>query len=158
MAATEPQGFIARGGPWVLLQNALTFALLFAGPVGQATPWHWGWRMGGAGLLCLAAILGIGGIWAMGRHLSPYPFSTRPPEIVRTGAYAWVRHPLYGCLMAFGIGWALLWSSAAALALAVAHTLTLLGKANAEEVWMRLRFPEYPAYAARTRRFIPLLW
>jgi protein-S-isoprenylcysteine O-methyltransferase Ste14 len=158
MASSGSDGFMARGGPWVLLQNALTLALVIAGPLGQDAGWHRGWRIPATALLALAAILGIGGAWAMGRHLSPYPYSTRPPGLIQIGIYAWVRHPLYGCLMAFGFGWAMAWSSGCALALALAHTLALLGKANAEEVWLHQRFPDYPGYAARTKRFIPGFW
>jgi protein-S-isoprenylcysteine O-methyltransferase Ste14 len=70
----------------------------------------------------------------MGSQLSPYPCSDRASRIVQTGVYGLVRHPLYGCLMSFGFGWALVWSSPTAVALAFAHALALLGKARVEEV------------------------
>lgn len=158
MATPAPAGFLAKGGPWVVLQNALTLSLLAAGPLGYAAPWSLPIRLLGVPLLLMAAGLGVGGTIAMGRHLSPYPFSNRAPHLIQSGVYALVRHPMYGCLMAFGFGWSLVWSSGTAVALAFAHALALLGKANVEEAWMRDRFPEYPAYAARVRRFVPWIW
>jgi len=142
----------------VVLQNALSLSVLIAGPVGHSQDWHWGWRAPGIPLIGLACWLGIGGVVALGRNLSPYPRSERAQQVVQTGVYAWVRHPLYGCLISGGMGWALLWSSHAAVALAIAHALALLGKAQIEEEWMRERFPEYDAYARRVRRFIPWVW
>jgi protein-S-isoprenylcysteine O-methyltransferase Ste14 len=158
MATPAPNGFIARGGPWVVLQNALTLSLLAAGPLGHAYPWSAPVRALGVPFLLVSAWLGIGGAVAMGRQLSPYPCSDRASRIVQTGVYGLVRHPLYGCLMTFGFGWAFVWSSPMAVALAFAHALALLGKARVEEEWMRQRFPDYPAYAARVRRFIPWIW
>ena len=158
MPPNPPAGFVARGGVWVVLQNALTLSVLIAGPVGHSFDWHWGWRAPGIPLVALAAWLGIGGALALGRSLSPYPRSERATEVVQSGVYAWVRHPLYGCLICGAMGWALLWSSYTAVALAVAHALALLGKAQVEEEWMRERFPDYPAYARRVRRFIPGVW
>jgi len=158
MPTPKLAGFVERGGAWVLLQNALTLSVLVAGPVGHSIDWHWGWRFPGMPLLALTAWLGICGVVALGRNLSPYPRSERAQHLVQTGIYALVRHPLYGCLITGGMGWALLWSSPAAVALAIAHALALMGKAQVEEAWMRQRFPEYAAYSRRVRRFIPWIW
>jgi protein-S-isoprenylcysteine O-methyltransferase Ste14 len=42
-----------------------------------------------------------------------------------------------------------------ALALSVVLAIVLDLKARREEEWLRERFPDYAAYAARTKRFIP---
>jgi len=158
MPPSQPPGFIAQGGVWVVLQNALTLSVLIAGPVGHSVSWHWAWRAPGIPLIGIAAWLGLGGVLALGRNLSPYPRSERAKQVVQTGVYGLVRHPLYGCLITGGVGWALVWSSPTAVALALAHALALLGKAQIEEEWMRQRFPEYDAYARHVHRFIPWVW
>lgn len=158
MTAPQPGGFLDRGGRWVLLQNAFTLSLVVAGPVGHLEAWPAPIRWIGFSFLALASFLGISGAWAMGRHLSPFPRSHRARHLIRDGIYRRVRHPLYGALITFGFGWALVWSSPTAVALAFGHALTLVGKASVEEAWLRSRFPEYPDYTRATKRFIPFFW
>lgn len=104
-------------------------------------------------------IFGVGlaffGIRDLGRSLSPMP---RPPDgaaLVSDGIYRRLRHPIYAGVMLLGFGWALLTASVLALVLAVLLAVVLDLKARREEVWLRERFSDYAAYAARTRRFIP---
>jgi protein-S-isoprenylcysteine O-methyltransferase Ste14 len=68
-----------------------------------------------------------------------------------------VRHPLYASVIALGFGWALLWRSGPALALAVAQTVFFHAKARFEERLLRERFAEYADYARRVPRFLPRL-
>lgn len=153
-------GFFRQGGVWVLVQNGLTLSLVLAGPLGQGQGRAWpdALRMLAIPCLGLSAGLGFAGLLALGRQLSPYPRSVRPTHLICSGIYSRVRHPLYGSLMTFGFGWAVAWSSAPAVLLAVLQVLVLLGKSSVEEAWLRQRFPDYPAYAARVRRFIPWVW
>ena len=80
-------------------------------------------------------------------------------ELVTTGIYRYIRHPMYSSLLllAWGVFWkAPSWSGAALVAVA---TGCLLATARAEER-ENLRFfgPAYAAYMQRTKRFIPFLF
>lgn len=79
-------------------------------------------------------------------------------KLVTTGPYRWVRHPMYaatllitaawlveGCSWVRGLGW-----------LALVGTLVL--KLRHEECLLRETFPEYGAYARRTRRLVPFVY
>ena len=80
-------------------------------------------------------------------------------ELVTTGVYRTIRHPMYSSLLllAWGVFWkAPSWPGAALGAIA---TGCLLATARAEER-ENLRFfgPAYVAYMQRTKRFIPFLF
>jgi len=69
-----------------------------------------------------------------------------------------LRHPLYSSLMFASAGWALVWSSAVALAAALTLAVLLDAKARVEERWLLERFPGYAAYAGRVRRLLPWIY
>ena len=157
-AARTMNSFIRKGGLWVLAQNLLTLAVVVMGPVLHRQPWHWTWRVLGAVLFVVGAVFGITGVRALGSNLTPYPKPVEDAQLTQTGIYGIVRHPLYSSLILLTLGWSLLWSSVAALATALGLAVLLDAKARLEERWLREKFPEYPAYARRVRRFVPWLF
>jgi len=112
----------------------------------------------GVGLL----IAGLGfSIWArrrLGRNWSGTVTLKEDHELIRTGPYRWVRHPIYtGLLVAF-VGTAVSlseWRGVAAIALA---TLALLLKIRLEEDWMLETFGDgYRRYRAEVRALVPFV-
>ena len=89
------------------------------------------------------------------RAFSPLPMPTDEGQLVQTGLYARVRHPVYSGIALGGFGWAVAWASPLAMAALVALVVVLYLKASREEDWLARRFPEYEAYRARTKRLIP---
>ena len=147
--------FAERGGPWVVAQNVLTFAVLVLGPVFRRQ-WATGVSVwAGLVLFGIGAWLGIAGVLALGRNRTPYPRPVANAQIVRHGVYRWVRHPLYASLMFAGLGWSLLWRSWPALGATLALSVLLDRKARTEERWLSARFPEYTPYARTVGRFLP---
>ncbi|HEY9023043.1 MAG TPA: isoprenylcysteine carboxylmethyltransferase family protein [Burkholderiaceae bacterium] len=100
-------------------------------------------------------------VWArrhLGRNWSAAVTLKQGHELVTTGPYAFVRHPIYtGLLFAFA-GSALAvgeWRGVLALAIALA---SLWRKLRLEERWMRERFgPAYDDYARRVKALIPFI-
>ena len=147
-----------RDTGWVVVQFALMFALLAAGLLWRAQWSGWGtWVLGGA-LLVLGAWTGLRGTRDLGQHRTPFPRPKEEGQLITTGIYARVRHPLYLSVIALGFAWALLWRSWPALSLAVLQALFFDGKARREERWLRERFSHYNDYARRVKRFIPGLY
>ena len=151
-------GFIQRGGWWVAAQSGLILAVLVLGPIFRG---HWQnatISIAGGALLSVGGCLGIAGVFALGRSLTPFPKPLEDSTLVQRGIYALVRHPLYSSLMFASAGWALFWGSWAALAASASLTLLLRAKAIREERWLRERYQEYGGYERRVKRFVPGLW
>jgi protein-S-isoprenylcysteine O-methyltransferase Ste14 len=133
----------SRGGGWVVAQFVLfglIFLSLFFGD--GVTPL--GWIVAAAGLAL--------GIWAgrtMGDSLSAYPRPPHSSELVQTGPFRLIRHPIYvgGTLFFAGLG---LVFSVYALALTGVLALLWVFKARYEERLLAERFPEYEDYRRRT--------
>lgn len=108
------------------------------------------------------AALGVAfAVWArfnLGRNWG-MPMSTQEgSELVTSGPYAYVRHPIYTGVILALVGTALLlgplW-----IALPLAYAAYFVFSAVQEEKRMMREFPDaYPSYRARTKFLIPFVW
>jgi len=79
-------------------------------------------------------------------------------QLVTSGIYAYIRHPLYCSLLLLTWGIFFKHPSPAGAALGLASALFLVLTARADEAECTAFFgAEYQAYMRRTRRFIPYL-
>jgi protein-S-isoprenylcysteine O-methyltransferase Ste14 len=80
------------------------------------------------------------------------------PELVTSGPYAYVRHPIYtGVLLA--IAGSLLLAGPWALVAVMLPGAYFVWSARQEEKIMEKEFPsEYPAYKKRSKMLIPFVW
>jgi len=134
-----------------------------AGLVGLAGPAWSGWprmvtSVVGLVLIVAAATLFWRGWRDLSDNLTAFPKPLETARLVDTGAYALVRHPLYGALVFIGVGWALFSASPVTMALAGLLTIFADMKARREEVWLMARYDSYGSYRARTHRLIPWLY
>jgi protein-S-isoprenylcysteine O-methyltransferase Ste14 len=114
---------------------------------------------------CGAAVTAGGlafAVWArrhIGRNWSAIVTLKQDHELVTSGPYALVRHPIYTGLLSGFLGSAFAlgrWSGL--LAVAIVY-LALLRKYRLEERWMRERFGmAYDAYRARVKALVPFLF
>ena len=149
--------FLERGGIWVVEQFILLACVFLL------ALWHPGsgpvaWRGFGALVLAVAAGVAAAGAITLGRNLTPFPEPAQHAQLVQSGIYSRVRHPLYTSVMLAGFGWALIWLSWPAALAAVALIPFFHMKSCREECLLRGRFSGYPEYASRTRRFIPWIY
>ena len=114
----------------------------------------------GAGLALFAAGLGLA-VWArvyIGRNWGTPMSQKADPELVTSGPYRWVRHPIYsGIILAMigsGVGLSLFWLLAVVLVGGY-----FVYSATREERYMTERFPDtYPSYKRSTKMLIPFLF
>ena len=105
-----------------------------------------------------ALLVGTGSVLAaivlsrLGKSFSIMPEARR---LVTDGPYALVRHPLYAVELLIIAGMALQFSQPLAGILAVAVVVLLVIRALFEERVLAEAYPEYKAYRARVKRFIP---
>ena len=139
----------------LLLQFPQARAFFFANRNFMLNPWI-------AGLGALLCVAGIAlAVWArlyLGKNWG-MPMSLKEnPELVTTGPYRFVRHPIYsgillamlGSALASGLLWLLVFILFGSYFVYAAHT---------EEQIMQRQFPgQYPAYQKRTNALIPFIW
>jgi protein-S-isoprenylcysteine O-methyltransferase Ste14 len=78
--------------------------------------------------------------------------------LVTHGPYRFLRHPIYTAIVLFTFAGAFSHPSLAASGLAVVVLAGSLARILPEERLLRARYPEYAAYASRTRRMIPYVF
>jgi protein-S-isoprenylcysteine O-methyltransferase Ste14 len=103
------------------------------------------------------ALLIVAGV-NLGRNLTPLPKPKSDAQLVTTGLFAWMRHPIYTALMLLTFGTALEHGNMIPLILSVCLTILLEFKSRREEAWLREQFLEYAAYQARVKKFFPGLY
>jgi len=150
-----------RGEGWVVLQFVLLPLVALAGLVAGGA---WSGTLAAVtaivGLVLMAggAFLLGKGLLDLGRSLTPVPRPRDDAAMVESGAYAAVRHPIYGGLIATAFGWSLVAASPLALLLSTVLVGFFELKSRREEAWLSERYPDYPAYMTHTRRFFPGLY
>lgn len=149
-----------RGEGWVAIQLVLFALIGLAGLLGPS--WSGTARSVtiATGLILIAAglLLTGFGVAALGSQLTPMPYPGEHSQLVQTGAYRLVRHPIYGGLCIAAFGWGLATASPLAVALAGLLLAFFDLKSRREEAWLDTRFDGYAAYRRRTRRLIPFLY
>jgi protein-S-isoprenylcysteine O-methyltransferase Ste14 len=143
-----------RGEGWVALQVVLALALVYAAATYSggdlAIAMIGGWLLMGVGLALMLV-----GILQLRSAATPLPKPTANARLIESGLYNYARHPIYAGLIVAALGVAVHALSWPALLLTLLLAVVLDLKTRREEIWLRERFPDYPAYAARTKRFIP---
>jgi len=149
-----------RGEGWVLIQVVLLAGVGlsgFAGPVVDDAP-RFVLAVGGLVLIGVGGFLALRGMRDLRSALTPFPQPLDDAELVETGIYKRVRHPIYGGLVTAALGYGLLLASPLAAVGALGLLAFFRLKSSREEAWLRARYPRYEAYAARTRRMLPGLY
>jgi protein-S-isoprenylcysteine O-methyltransferase Ste14 len=102
------------------------------------------------------------GLWAVAYN-RPGNFNIHPEPkasgiLVTGGPYRYIRNPMYSALLLFAAAEVVAYRDQWKIACWIALALVLLDKSILEERFLRVRFPDYAAYAKRVRRFIPFLF
>ena len=104
-------------------------------------------------------ILGLWSFYNLGLDTyTPFPEPKKEGKHVQSGAYKYIRHPMYIAVMI--IGFSLLLSSAT-FPSAVIYLLLLYvldTKAALEEEYLEKIHPTYKTYSEKTKKFIPYIY
>jgi len=110
------------------------------------------------GVAALAAGMAFA-VWArvhLGRNWSGQVTVKQGHELIRSGPYAFVRHPIYTGLILAVLGTAIAMGTVAAALGTLIIAASFVLKLRREEVFMRETFPgEYQRYSARVPALIP---
>jgi protein-S-isoprenylcysteine O-methyltransferase Ste14 len=108
-------------------------------------------------------ILGLlGAIWArayLGRNWSGYATYKEHQELVTTGPYRFVRHPIYTSMMLMFIGTILDYGALLISIILVIGAISFILRAKKEEeIMIKLFGKQYTDYMKRTKRWIPWIY
>lgn len=147
-----------------LVAGVLVVALILAGRgldvSAQTRLWHTSLALG-----IVSDCIVLGGVafsvWAriaLGRNWSAEVTFKQDHELIESGPYALVRHPIYTGLIAMALGTAINYGRVAGFGVLVALCAGLWWKARQEERIMSSHFPgAYGEYKTRVRAIIPFV-
>ena len=151
--------------PWVLGQLGLLGAIV-AGGVWERSRHGRRVKLGGTALTAVAGVLALGAAaWVawrakadLGRNFTMSPTPVADGQLVQTGIYGRLRHPMYLSVVLALLGGALAVGSLVALGGAAGMLAFFLVKAAHEERLLERRYSDYAAYRERVRsRIVPKL-
>ncbi|QWD86661.1 isoprenylcysteine carboxylmethyltransferase family protein [Polynucleobacter paludilacus] len=149
-----------NGATYVLIQ-AVLLGILFLGPA----DW-WGilpfsptvskiLKMIALLLFPLGLLIAIVAAIQLKKNLTPLPMPIEHGELVQTGLYAHVRHPIYLGVILMALAWFLHTQATLTLVEFIAVMIFFEVKSRKEEYWMGQVYPEYAGYQRRTAKLIP---
>jgi len=152
-----------NGATYVLIQAGL-LGILFLGP----TDW-WGilslsqrvsetLKMIALILFPLGVLIAIVAAIQLKRNLTPLPMPVEHGELIQTGLYAYVRHPIYLGVILMALAWFLHTQAVLTLVEFIAVMIFFEVKSRQEEYWMGQVYPEYAGYQRRTAKLVPRVY
>ena len=139
---------------FVGVQIILFVAYLFRFPtIDFAVPTWLQW----AGLI--VAITGVTisviALLALNKSLSPFPTPKESAELIQSGIYKYIRHPIYTGILFFTFGFALFSENTFRLIIFVSLLILFKFKAGYEEKLLQKKYPNYKEYMKTTGMFLP---
>ena len=150
----------SRGELYVLVQAILLIALFF-GPkdllglptkVNQTLWWI------GQILFYSGIVIAIWAAILLGPNLTPLPKPKPSGQLIQTGLYKLVRHPIYFGVILVSFGWAGIEQTIYTLVLAFILLIFFDLKSRQEERWLTQKFSEYDVYKQNTKKLIPYIY
>jgi protein-S-isoprenylcysteine O-methyltransferase Ste14 len=150
-----------RGEYWVIAQGVLLLIFVLL-PMARLSfidlhESHWLYLR-----WTLTIVFGLGAMLLLGRslldlghNLTPLPHPRDDGQLVQTGIYGLVRHPLYSGVISLALayaGWQMSWVH---LVGSIGLFLFFNAKAKTEEAWLTTKFPEYANYCLTVKKLIP---
>jgi protein-S-isoprenylcysteine O-methyltransferase Ste14 len=154
---------VRRGGYWRTMALLGVVIVLTSRHLG-----HWWnhslWRVDSAlsatatTLVVLGAIFAVWARLTIGANWSGVVTLKENHELIETGPYRYVRHPIYTGLFTMGIGTQLMYAYPYGFVYFVVAVIVFSVKIREEERLMTETFPdEYPQYRRRTKAIIPFV-
>lgn len=156
----SPKSIIERGAWYVVIQAILIGLILF-GPRGQdlltSEPLKNIFTSCGISVGLISILVMLIAVINLGKNLTPLPCPKDNAQLVQSGLYRYVRHPIYFGVLLAAFAWLLIFPGVYVLAYAIALLVLFDIKARREEIWLVERFPAYTAYQLKVKKLIPAI-
>lgn len=116
------------------------------------------WHGVGIFLAVLGFVLSIMGAITLKNMLSPYISPSPKGELITTGIYRRIRHPIYLGILIFLFGFTLIFGSVSKFIIFLIAVIFFVKKALEEERLLLHRYPKYSNYKQRTGMFLPKIF
>jgi len=112
--------------------------------------------------LIISILGGLVGIFTLAHNklgnFGVYPEPVDGAQLITSGPYRWVRHPMYLSLLLFMFG-IIMYNGNVLNYLALPFLLiAIIGKMNKEEIYLRSLFTDYADYSSRCKRVLPYIY
>ncbi len=94
-------------------------------------------------------------ILQLNKNLSPFPSPKQNSELITTGLFSKIRHPIYSGILLLVFSFALYQNSGFKILISFFLLLLFYFKTGYEEKQLILKFPEYKNYKKAAGRFFP---
>jgi protein-S-isoprenylcysteine O-methyltransferase Ste14 len=160
-----------RGEYWVIAQGILLLIFALIPPyrpsfVADTSIWHYtSWIL--TAIFGLLAIVFLSrwrslsvreSLFDLGQNLTPLPHPRDDGQLVKTGIYGIVRHPLYSGVIYLVLAytsWQMSWVHFVG---AICLFVFFDAKSRKEEAWLTEKFPDYANYSTAVKKLIPLIY
>ena len=156
---SSPAKSIFERGAWYVVIQAVLIGLILFGPRGPDLPTSEPLKnilmSCGISVGLMSILVMLIAVINLGKNLTPLPCPKDNSQLVQSGLYRYVRHPIYFGVLLAALAWFLIFPGAYVLAYGIALFVLFDIKAKREEIWLVERFPAYKDYQQRVKKLIP---
>ncbi len=121
------------------------------------------WGNGASPLWLIASVIGgVVGVYTLMHNklgnFGVYPEPVDGAQLITSGPYRWVRHPMYLSLILFMLGIVMFNAAIGNYLALVLLLIAIIGKMNKEEVYLSTQFDGYKDYQTCSKRLFPLIY
>ncbi len=136
---------------YVIIQFASIFFLIYYAEASAFNSLSWV-------LILLSVVIGLKAVFDMKiSNLNILPELKKEHNLVKSGIYSLIRHPMYTSVMLFCLALTLSRFDAISLGVFAILYIDLYFKSKKEESYLLDRFQSYQEYRSKTSRFLPFL-
>jgi protein-S-isoprenylcysteine O-methyltransferase Ste14 len=152
-----------RGEYWVIAQGVLLLVFAIIPPNTHSIDLYSSFWLYTSWIL--TAIFGVLALVFLGRSLSdlgqnltPLPHPRDEGQLVTTGVYGLVRHPMYSGVIYLALAYVSWQMSLTHLVGSIVLFVFFDAKSRKEEVWLTDKFLDYTSYSNSVKKLIPLIY
>ena len=158
MSSVGPKSIFERG-IWYVVIQAILIGLILFGPRGSelpiAEPLKTILLSCGISIGLISILVMLIAVINLGKNLTPLPCPKDDAQLVQSGLYRYVRHPIYFGVLLAALAWLLIFPNVYILLYSIGLFILFDLKSRREEVWLVERFPAYQDYQMRAKKLIP---